>query len=454
MADNDESRRRAGDETRQRIRELAAGWTLPAPEADQGPEAAAAPGGPIEVDDLLDELRVGTDVDLADDPDDATHIDSPRAEPAAFGARLRSEGTPTADAVLAMARGADRRRPAPSRTGPPPVRPGLPCRRGLAGDLRYVATVTFGVARARRELTHVEAELAAQRGERRQRLIEAAAAALTDETLAHPALADAGHRLLAIEDRRAREAGQAAAALARVDAVRRDHDGDRARLEREVAAIEAEIVDVTTQLGPLDQRAGAAGAGRRRQVDPRAHRRQAAGLARKQRAQGAGDASDAELAVLRADCIAVARDEPGITAELDALLPRIAELEAGRSDAQDCLKRTRAYLIALGDELQERLRAIQAAKKVIDRAVAATTLGERDRALTELGERLAHDRTPEVEPLLRDVDRLDVAIAAGDCRLHELRDVLGSIDGGARPAGCAPCSWWWPLVALAWLTWS
>jgi len=374
--------------------------------------------------------------------DDATVVD----------ARSTTIGVGGPDGAVSMTGAPDRRRPEATRAARPGTRLGgttsavralasLPRTGGLAGDLRYVATVTFGVTRARRELARLDLELDGLRGKRRKLLIDLAADTLGDGRLDSPALADAGDRLAAIEDQRAKEAGHAAAADARADAARRDHDGEKKRLEDEAAAIETELAEIATELAPLERAAAAA---RKRaselkatldRIDGKIATTEARKVSVKGQRSDAG-AIDAELATLRADRIAVARDEPAIAAELDDLLPRIAELDARRTDARTRLERARNDLVALADELQERLRVVEAAKKVTDRALLQIA-SERDAALEDLGEQLAIERPPALAHPLRDVDELDLAIATGERRAMELREVLGSVHKGALARGLA-----------------
>ncbi len=505
MGDNDKSRRRAGDETRQRVDELAGGWSLPGragqvadPDASIEPEsangtpvprkssatpvspAAGAPPPPPPArakrasatpppPPRSRSAPPSTPPPRAPAPPpsaDATTRDVPRFDDTGLRApsaadRPATDDEPRGDATrLDPPRrhepGSPSRRGSLGTTGSIRALASLPRRRGLGGDLRYVATATLGVTRARRELTRLEVDLDGLRATRRKRLIDVAADALADDRLEHPALAAASDHLLAIEEQHAKEAGQVAAADARADAARRDHDIEKQRLEAEVIATDAELAALTTKLVPLEREAAAV---RKRAAElastlERIDGKIASTEARKVSIKGQredGNASDAELAMLRADRITVARDEPAIAAELDELLPRIAELEARRVDAGDRVKRARADLIAITEELGERLRVVEASKKVIERTLAGTR-AERDRALADLGERLALDRVPALAGPLRDVDDHELSIATGERRVMELREVLGSIHRGALARGIAGLVLIAAtLAALAWL---
>src|SRR5690606_34366329 len=98
---------------------------------------------------------------------------------------------------------------------------------------------------------------------------------------------------------------------------------------------------------------------------------------------------------LKADRIAVHRDEPKIAAALDGLNPRIAGIEARRAEAL----RRRGELVQHEHDDQRRaeelLAAIGAKRKVMDRA-AGDAEALRDKILFELGERLYVDRPDDL----------------------------------------------------------
>ncbi len=463
MGDND--RRRAGDDTRQRIDDLAGGWAVPGqpsePPADAAPPTAKRPSAappppppspprpkrpsaappptpprraapPVEDatarEDKFDADSLRADTARGeDDRDDATHIDP------------RIPGDAAAEAEAGADTRAGARRHAP--TGSVRAIASLPRRRGLGGDVRYVATVLFGVTRSRRELIRVEAELASQRGKRRKRLIELAARVLADDGQRQPGVAEARDRLAVLEEERSRQAGQFAAAETEAAAARRDHESETRRLTAEVAAIELELAELATKLAPLEREASAV---RRKATDLRTTLdRIAAKIAATESSLVAvkgprhdRSAVEAELATLRADRVAVQRDEPALAAELDALLPRIAELEARRTAARARLETTGTELGATAERLQERLGVVGAHQKVIERALAESQAA-RDSALADLGERLVIDRPRALARDLADVESVDVDIGTNERRVMELHEVLGSVDRSALARGLA-----------------
>jgi DNA repair exonuclease SbcCD ATPase subunit len=317
----------------------------------------------------------------------------------------------------------------------------LPRQRGLGGDVRYVATAVFGVARSKRELARVEGELTAAAARRRKRLIELAAQVLADDEVRHRGVAEARERLAELEDERARQAGQGAAADTEAAAARRDHADDLKRLNADIVAIEAELAEIATRLAPLERDAAAA---RKKALEVQNTLARIgakidstkASLVSVKGPRGDRAAVEAELATLNADRTAVQRDEPKIAAELDALLPRIAELESRRGAARTRLDQARADLTSTAELLQERLGVVGAHQKVIERALA-TTQTARDHALAELGETLAIDRPRALARDLADLDELEVAIATDERRVMELREVLGSVDRKAVARGVA-----------------
>lgn len=317
----------------------------------------------------------------------------------------------------------------------------LPRKRGLGGDIRYVWTAFFGVARSRRELAKVEAQLTTQRAKRKKRLIELAARVLADDDQKLPGVAEARERLAEIEEERARQAGQAAAAETEATAARRDHENDTKRLNGDIATMETEIAELDKKMIPLEREAQAA---RKRATELKTTLDRIASKIASTEASlvkvkdGRTDRAgvEAELATLRADRVAVQRDEPAIAAEIDALMPRIAELESRRAAARDRLESTRTELTASAEHLVERLGVVGAHQKVIDRALAGSQAA-RDRALAELGERLGLDRPRSLGRDLADLDAIDVDIAGDERRVMELHEVLGSIDKGALARGIA-----------------
>ncbi|MCB9563896.1 MAG: hypothetical protein H6708_26165 [Kofleriaceae bacterium] len=125
----------------------------------------------------------------------------------------------------------------------------------------------------------------------------------------------------------------------------------------------------------------------------------------------------------------MSRDEPRLAAELDALLPRIASLQAARGDAQERIVeagRGQAEATARAVEL---VAAVQARRKVESRAVAEAQTA-RDRALVDLGERLYTERPKDLTRRIDAVEQRDLAIATSERRAIELRELIASVERG------------------------
>jgi len=316
----------------------------------------------------------------------------------------------------------------------------LPRRPGLGGDLRYPATVMFGLPRARRELAQIEARQVTRQQSRRHHLVTLGrtAVALTESldgdrggTTEHPVLIESREQLLKVEDERSRHAGQVFAADAELARVRSDRETRTKQHAVDLAALDAELATLATQLEPLEKHAGRIK--KRARTLHEALRRVDAKIAVVEARLASGGAkldlaaAQAEVAMLRADRKAVQREEPAIAGELDALSPRIAALEAARAEAD----RRRAELAAAEHEdrlrVDELLTAIGAQRKVVDRATAAAE-ARRDKLLFQLGERLCVDRPHDLVGQLAPVDEIDVELGSADRRLMELREILGSVD--------------------------
>ena len=157
MGDNERSRRRAGDETRARIDDLAGGGdetVIPTGEPT-GRDVPRLDPASLRATTAADEDVVTLENEAIDtapavaalaERDDATVVD----------ARSTTIGVGGPAGAASMAGAPDPRRPEATRAARPATRLGgttsavralasLPRTGGLAGDLRYVATVTFGV---------------------------------------------------------------------------------------------------------------------------------------------------------------------------------------------------------------------------------------------------------------------------------------------------------------------
>lgn len=313
--------------------------------------------------------------------------------------------------------------------------------RGLFGDVRYVATALFGVRRARKELVELEAKQTARQTERRRYLVTLGRTAITSDGFDNPALGPAREQLGGVEDERARHAGQVVASDQELARVKRDRDEAAKQHVKDLSNVDAEIAELDKRLEPLKKEHVAAS---RKGADLREQLRRIENDIKETTAQLVtvkGPKQDpaaiqAELATLKADRIAVQRDEPKIAAELDALNPRIAALESKRNDS---VKRRATLVKAEEDDkhrVEELLVAIGAKRKVMDRAASdAETL--RDKILFELGERLYVDRPADLAPQLSPIDSIDVELGEADRRAMELREILSTIDKAKLVRGIA-----------------
>jgi len=304
-------------------------------------------------------------------------------------------------------------------------------KRGLAGDVRYVPTVVFGVRRVKRELAELEARQATRQQSRRHHLVTLGRTAVTS-AFDHPALGPAREQLTAVEDERSQHAGHVAAADAELIRVRREREASAKQYLVDRAALDAELAALGKQLEPLDKEA--AGIKKRAavlrdslaKIDHKIADTEASLVSVK---GGKLDRAgiQAELATLRADRKTIQADEPVLAGELDALNPRIAAVEAARGEAV----RKRADLERAEQDDQRRaeelLAAIGAKRKVVDRATADAEV-LRDKILFQLAERLYVDRPDDLTPQLAPIDEIDLELASADRRAMELREILASID--------------------------
>jgi hypothetical protein len=312
--------------------------------------------------------------------------------------------------------------------------------RGIVGDVRYVFTVLLGVRRSRRELAELEQRQVVRQASRRRHLITLGRSAVSAESLRNAALADARDALAAVEDERSKQSGAVAASDAELERVRRDRSTKQAEHAAAAAAGQAELAEVTKKLEPLEKEAAA--------VRKRADELRAA-LARVDKQIADTEASRhsvktakepaaiaAELASLRADRNAVQRDEPRIAAELDALNPRLAALEAARGELRNT-QRERDEAETLDQRrTAELLDAIGAKRKVVERAAGEAETA-RDRVLFELGERLYVDRPEALAPQLAPIDTIDLELGETDRRIMELREILSNVDRAKLARGTA-----------------
>jgi predicted nucleic acid-binding Zn-ribbon protein len=327
----------------------------------------------------------------------------------------------------------------------------LPRQRGIAGDIRYIATVVFGVRKANRELAALEARQATRQQSRRHHLITLGRTAVTypdpidsdpaHRTGPHPALGPARAQLAKVEGERAQHADHVAAADSELTRLRSDREAKAKQYLADLAALDHELAALARKLEPLDKEVSGI---KKRAADLRdSLRRIDAKIAATEASLSSARAEkldraevQAELATLKADRKAIQRDEPVIAGELDALTPRIAALEAARGEAQR--KRAELETAEQNDQrrIEEMLTAIGAKRKVVDRA-AGDAEALRDKILFQLGERLCVDRPDHLIGQLAPIDEIDVELGEADRQMMELREILSSIDKGKIARGIA-----------------
>ena len=314
-------------------------------------------------------------------------------------------------------------------------------RPGLFGDFLYVFTVLFGKASARRELARLEAAIDQGRILCEQRMIALGADGIADPSLDDDHLAEAREALTALEEERSARAGRAAAAEADLAAIKRNERGEIEKQTAECKAIETALAELAARLAPLEKQAIAL---RRRGDELRATLATIDDQIRTLEAKlvaargGAADraAFEAELATLRADRVAVAKDEPVLAAQHDELDPQIAGLIAERNRATRRLADARAAITAAGERAADEIGAVQAARKVLDRGLGDLEK-RRDRALGALGEHLAAERPAGLVSALAALDDAEKACVLDERRATELREMLASVDRGAIARGVA-----------------
>ena len=477
VSDDDRQRRRMGDATKDRIADLADGWSVPAQPAEtrkktpSKPPPTPPPPPPRATPVPKDAPPRGQAPRAPSDPQEAIatvpyekeeppprpatqepmDIIAEKASRSSDSEIQRSLTSMRADVTVVPGREDDATtiEPPSSLAGvlaaPSHVvramreSPTLPRTRGVLGDLRYVFTVIGGVRRAKKDLLDVEDQITTLKADRATRLADLGRSAISDDRFDQTAVRSSRDVLSDIEDRRSRHAGAAAAADAELDAIERTREEDVRRAADEIAGAEKEIARLDEELGPLERDAAAA---RKRaaqvkatlaSIDSRITAVKASLVSIKGPAKDAG-AIEAELATLRADRQAVARDEPAIARELDGLLPRIASLQAARADALTRITAARNRETDAKGRSTDQVAAVQAKRRVENRAAAdARTASER--ALIELGERLYVERPDDLTIRLGAVDKQDVAIATAQRKAIELRELIGSVEKGAFARG-------------------
>jgi chromosome segregation ATPase len=314
--------------------------------------------------------------------------------------------------------------------------------------VRYVFTALFGVRESRRELAELEHRQNLRQTSRRRHLVTLGRTAVITDAFDHPALGKAREQLQAIEDERSKHAGAVAASDAELERVRRDRDAKAKQYVSELTATDAELAELTKKLEPLEKEAATA---RKRAQELRESLQridkkiaETEMLLSSVKAEKLDKAAiQADIATYKADRLAVLRDEPVIAAELDALNPRIAALEASRSQLRK--KRTELEKAEVEDQRRtaELLEAIGAKRKVVERAAAEAETA-RDNTLFELGERLYVDRPNVLAAQLSPIDQIDLELGEADRRIMELREIISNVDKAKFLRGTAMI-----VVALA-----
>lgn len=336
-------------------------------------------------------------------------------------------------------------------------RPTLPRKRGLYGDVKYVFTVVFGVAGARRELTEVKTKLALERDHRDDYLLQAMREMIADPTIEVPLIARAREQLTRIEEDRSRKAGAAAAAEAEIESLLRARESERGENLATIHQHEDVSKQIADKLAPLERRVAVA--------HKKAAKLQAAlqDLDDKVAAKKASlvtvkgpkidpAAVEADIASLLAERSDVGGEEPAIAADLDELEPKIASLKVARKDARGEIDKTNKAEAEAEIRTEEKLAAVRARKAVEDRAVLEADRA-RDDALRLMGEQLWIERPETLSARLRPIDEHDATIATLERRALELRELLGGVDWAAVVRGVGLMLVGVSLIAtLVWLT--
>jgi chromosome segregation ATPase len=317
----------------------------------------------------------------------------------------------------------------------------IPHRRGPLGGMVYAIGAALSLRSCRRELDTVEDKLKKEREERRERLMELARQAIADPDVDASVVMRAREILVEIEDRRSRKAGAAAASESEIDSVRAERERTAAKHREEVADVDDEIATAAKELEPLERRLAEArrraGAlqGQLRMVDARIKRVESDLLASRAVA-GTPVELEADLAALRAERQAIAREQPELSDAIADLEPQIAGVKASRAE----LAARRDELVEMENasrlRFEERVAAIRARKAVDDREVADVAR-ERNSALRELGEVLHGDRLAPLIPRLRGLDQHEEAIATLERRAIELKDKILRVDRATMWRGFA-----------------
>jgi prefoldin subunit 5 len=394
----------------------------------------------VPLEALLDESPESIKTDLAEAAGalrgDATSIDPStrpfeRGDPTAIGGARGDATEIQGHNASSMVRAAGRLRPSAA----------LRRKRGALGDVFYVFTALGGMRRSKRELAALEQRRDARQAERKRHLVTLGRTAVISEGFDHPALAKSREALAAVEDERSQHAGAVAASNAELERVRRDRDANVKTFAEEKTKVEGELADLAKKLAPLEKEATAA---KKKAADLREQLQRIAkklteteGLLVSVKGEKMDKAQiHADIATLRADRASVQKDEPVIAAELDALMPRIAAIEAARSEAEKRKKDLEDGEALDQKRTAELLEALGAKRKVVERA-SAEAEAARDKVLFDLGERLYVDRPSLLGAQLAPIDAIDLELGEDDRRIMELREILSNIDRWKLARGIA-----------------
>ncbi|MCG8424878.1 MAG: hypothetical protein MJE77_43895 [Proteobacteria bacterium] len=470
MSDSDRRhRRRVGDATQQHIDDLADGWKLPGSTAKP-----PLPARPVFDDEarssvgrnaVAGELNVDNDVDLlAKTPIPGAQRPSlrrqsassppPRAPNPILPARLSSpENVAAARPVIEAQKSRDddatelmtglpaglraqrgdatvllTERAAPSTVGLASVS-NLPRKRGLFGDARYVFTVLSGVTAARGELTDVRKKLDRERSRRDHHILRIAREVAADPAITLPFVGDSRHKLAAIEEERARDAGIVAASETEIESIVRQGNAEAEADAAEVTRLETSLAQIGESLEPLAQKVSKV----RKKADELASTLRALDEQLKRLHDridaGRGDPVSlrAQLASVRTERNAVAREQPHTTDKLEKLVPKLNQLKTKRDTTQAQLKAHREH-----DREQKRKTETALKELREQKAAKEKTVVEADRSRTDvlrsLGETLCIERPKQPALDLRDIDHHDVVIATLERQAMDLEDRVHGVD--------------------------
>jgi hypothetical protein len=378
--------------------------------SDLAEAAGSLRGDPTSIDPNTRPFERGDPTAVGDGRGDATEIQGPNASQITGGGKLRM--------TAALRR-----------------------KRGIVGDVFYVFTALGGVRRSKRELADLEHRREVRTTSRRRHLVTLGRTAILSDTFDHPALGKSREALAAVEEERSQHAGAVAASNAELERVRRDRETNNKQFVEDKTKVEGELADLAKKLAPLEKEAVAA---RKKAAElkdslSRIEKKltETEGLLVSVKGEKMDKAQiHADIATLKADRKAVRKDEPAIAAELDALMPRIAAIEAARADADKRKKEIEGAESLDQKRTEELLDALGAKRKVVERA-AGEAEAARDKVLFELGERLYVDRPMLLGAQLAPIDEIDLELGEDDRRIMELREILSSVDKWKLARGIA-----------------